>query len=111
MTLYNYTLKGVANFSGVENITITGKGRSLTHINYIDISGAFDNSSCITIKKFTISNCGTTIVNTNRSHLTGSGAAIQVTDYFKSMYQILWCTGALVKYKVLRLSTQDQQCK
>ena len=81
----NYTLQGVANFSGVENITITGKGRSLTHINCnsADISGAgiaFENSLCITIKKFTISNCGATIVNTNRSHLTGNGTAIQIIN-------------------------------
>ena len=46
----NYTLQGVANFSGVENITITGKGHSLTQINCnsLNSSGAgiaFDNSS------------------------------------------------------------------
>ena len=81
----NYTLQGVANFSGVENITITGKGRSLTHIN-CEISHthgagiAFDNSSCITLTNFTISNCGATIVNTNQSNLTGNGTAIQIID-------------------------------
>ena len=46
----NYTLQGVANFSGVENITITGKCHSLTQINCnsFNSSGAgmaFDNSS------------------------------------------------------------------
>ena len=81
----NYTLQGVANFSGVENVSITGKGRSLTHINcnstHTHGAGiAFDNSSCIALTNFTISNCGATIVNTNRSHLTGSGTAIQIID-------------------------------
>ena len=84
----NYTLQGVANFSGVENITITGKGHSLTHIycNSSNTSGAgivFDRSSDITIKNFIISNCGATIVNTNRSHLTGNGTAIQIIDCFQ----------------------------
>ena len=81
----NYTLQGVANFSGVENVTITGKGRSLTHINcsssYTHGAGiAFDNSSCIALTNFTISNCGATIINTNQSNLTGNGTAIQIID-------------------------------
>ena len=50
----NYTLQGVANFSGVENITITGKDRSLTNIycNVSDTTGAgiaFDNSLYIAV--------------------------------------------------------------
>ena len=79
----NYSLQGVANFSEVENITITGKGRSLTHINCsISEAGiAFDRSANITLKDFTISNCGATIVNTN-SNLTGNGTAIQIIDCF-----------------------------
>ena len=111
----NYTLQGVANFSGVENVTITGKGRSLTHINcnssYTHGAGiAFDNSSCIALTNFTISNCGATIINTNQSNLTGNGTAIQIIDCVSSQcVEALWCTGALVK--VLRLSTQDQQCE
>ena len=84
----NYTLQGVADFSGVENVTITGKGHSLTQINCIssNTSGAgiaFDCSYNITIKNFIISNCGATIVNTNRSHLTGNGTAIQIIDCFQ----------------------------
>ena len=59
----NYTLQGVANFSGVENITITGRGRSLTHINCnsTNPSGAgivFEHSSNIILNKFAIVNCG-----------------------------------------------------
>ena len=84
----NYTLQGVANFSGVENITITGKGHSLTQIN-CNISNtseagiAFDRSSHIIFKNITISNCEATIVNKNRSHLTGNGTAIQIIDCFQ----------------------------
>ena len=98
----NYTLQGVANFSGVENVTITGKGRSLTHIN-CEISHthgagiAFDNSSCITLTNFTISNCGATIVNTNRSHLTGNGTAIQIIDC---------CQVSVLSIKVYRSISQ-----
>ena len=59
----NYTLQGVANFNGVENITITGKGRSLTHIycNNTNPSGAgiiFQHSSNIILSDLTITNCG-----------------------------------------------------
>ena len=79
----NYTLQGVANFSGVENITITGKGRSLTHIDCESSSEtgiAFNNSSHITLTNFTISNCGATIFDRNQTNLTGNGTAIQIID-------------------------------
>ena len=56
----HYTLQGVANFSGVENITITGEQ---THIscNRTNTSGAgivFEKSSNIKLQDFTVSNCG-----------------------------------------------------
>ena len=59
----NYTLQGVANFSGVDNITITGKGHSLTHIycNNTNPPGAgivFEKSRNISLSDFTIINCG-----------------------------------------------------
>ena len=60
----NYTLQGMVYFSGVKNITITGRGRSLTHINCnsTNPSGAgivFEHSSNIHLTDFTITNCGT----------------------------------------------------
>ena len=79
----NYTLQGVANFSGVDNITITGKSNTLTEINCDSANTSeeagivFHRSSDITLKNFTISNCGATI-DTNRGHLTGNGTAIQI---------------------------------
>ena len=70
----NYTLKGVANFNGVENITITGKGRSLTHIycNNTNPPGAgiaFEHSSNIILSDFTITNCGIFNKKQNRSYV------------------------------------------
>ena len=83
----NYTLQGVANFSGVHNITITGMGHSLTQINCnsLNSSGAgmaFDNSSHIILKSFMICDCGATITNVNkhRKRFTGNGTAIQIID-------------------------------
>ena len=82
----NYTLQGVANFSGVENVSITGRGHSLTHINCNSSCNhgagiAFDNSFQITLTNFTISNCGATIFSNdelkNWTNLTGYGTAIQ----------------------------------
>ena len=80
----NYTLQGVANFSGVENVTITGKGRLLTEINCnsFNTSGAgiaFDRSSRITLRHFTITNGVATIYNT-LINLTGNGTAIQIVN-------------------------------
>ena len=82
----NYTLQGVANFSGVENITIMGKGHLLTQINCnsSNTSGAgiaFDHSSHITLTNFNISNCGATISNNVKfTNLTGNGTAIQIVS-------------------------------
>ena len=79
----NYTLQGVANFSGVENITITGK--SMTEItcnssNAFDTGIAFDRCALITLKSLTISNCGATIFSTKNHSLTGNGTAIQINN-------------------------------
>ena len=60
----HYTLQGVANFSGVENITITGDEHLPTHITCnmtSTITGAgilFQGSSQIHLKHFNITNCG-----------------------------------------------------
>ena len=59
----NYTLQGVANFSRVWNLTITGKGLSLTHVycNNTNPPGAgivFEKSRKISLSDFTINNCG-----------------------------------------------------
>ena len=84
-----YTFQGVANFSGVENLTITGKGHSLTQINCNSLNTdgagiAFDHSSHITLKDFTISNCGATIYTYDKfTNLTGNGTAIQIVGCFQ----------------------------
>ena len=81
----NYTLQGVANFSGVENITISGKeDNSTTEItcnssNTFDTGIAFDRSAVITLRSFIISHCGATIFTTKKS-LTGKGTAIQIIN-------------------------------
>ena len=81
----NYTLQGVANFSGVGNITLTGKeDNSMTEIicnssSTFDTGIAFDHSTRITLKSFTISNCVATIFSTKES-LTGNGTAIQIIN-------------------------------
>ena len=80
----NYTLQGVANFSGVGNITIIGKGHSLTQINCnsSNTSGAgivFDRSYNISLNNFNISNCGATIFSNDKlTNLTGNGTSIQI---------------------------------
>ena len=85
----NYTLQGVANFSGVENVTITGNSHSLAHIycNSLNIYGAgiaFDHSSHITVTNFTISNCGAAIYTYDKfTNLTGNGTAIQIIGCFQ----------------------------
>ena len=83
----NYTLQGVANFSGVENITLTGKeDNSMTEItcnssNIFDTGIAFDHSAVIILKSFTISHCGATIFSPkNLNFLTGNGTAIQIIN-------------------------------
>ena len=61
----NYTLQGVARFNGVKNITLTGEGRSLTHINCnseFEAGIVFDNSYDICLQDFTITNCSTTTI-------------------------------------------------
>ena len=80
----NYTLQGVAKFNGVKNITITGEGRSLTHINCnteLDAGIVFDNSSDICLQDFTVSNCSTT-TNLTKSlkqlQLIGNYSAIKI---------------------------------
>ena len=88
----NYTLQGVANFIGVENITIAGNGHSLTHINCntsgtsLRTSGAgiaFSRSSNITFINFTINNCGATIVKKIHGKFNGNGTAIQIIECLK----------------------------
>ena len=85
----NYTLPGVANFSGVENVTITGNSHSLAHIycNSLNTDGAgiaFDRSSHITLKNFTISNCGAAIYTYDKfTNLAGNGTAIQMVGCFQ----------------------------
>ena len=82
----NYTLQGVANFSGVENITVTGKEDSSMSVitcnssNTFDTGIAFDHSAVITLKSFTISNCGATIFSTKNNSFTGNGTAIQIIN-------------------------------
>ena len=83
----NYTLLGVANFSGVENITITGKeDNSMTEItcnssSTFDTGIVFDHSAVITLKSFTISHCGASIFSPNNlNFLTGNGTAIQIIN-------------------------------
>ena len=85
----NYTLQGVANFSGVENITITGKGRSLTHIycNNTNPSGAgivFEHSSNISLSHFSITNCTAHIDDKTISHLTGNATAVLIYNSYSA---------------------------
>ena len=80
----NYTLQGVANFSGVEGIAIIGKDHSLTLINCNSSKTsqagiAFYRSSNITLTNFTISNCGATIA---KRHYHEQGTAIQIIDCY-----------------------------
>ena len=80
-----YTLAGVARFDGVENVTITGNGKSKTEIvcstkNTATGTGIiFDNSTDIRLKDFTITNCGATIANNVSNHV-GTASAIQIID-------------------------------
>ena len=81
-----YTLLGVAEFIGVENVTITGKGQFNTQLictdNETNICGAgivFKNSSSIFLKDLTITKCGLNITDniTNRN-LTGTTTAVLI---------------------------------
>ena len=75
----NYTLQGVARFNGVKNITITGEGRSLTHINCnteLDAGIVFDNSSDICLQDFTVTNCST--ATKRLKQLIGNYSAIRM---------------------------------
>ena len=79
----NYTLQGVASFSGVENITITGKDRSLTHINCNNTNplGAgivFKHSSNIILSDFSLTNCAAYVNDKNILHLTDNATAILI---------------------------------
>ena len=90
----NYTLQGVANFSEVENITITGKGRSLTHINCnsTNPSGAgivFEHSSNISLSDFSITNCAAYVDDKKISHLTGNATAVLIYNSLSAMISCL----------------------
>ena len=80
-----YTLAGVARFDGVENVTLTGNGKSKTEITCsvknetIGAGIIFKNSTGIHLKDFTITNCGLTIAN-SVSNLAGTATAIQIID-------------------------------
>ena len=76
------TLQGLAYFSGVNNITITGEQTFIT-CNTSGAGIAFNNSSNIIIETFTITNCGAPIIAIGKQthgDLTGNTTAIQFID-------------------------------
>ena len=76
----HYTLEGVANFSGVENITITGEQ---THISCgsSEAGIVFERSSDIRLTHFVLTDCGATISNDcGTQQLTGNITAIYITS-------------------------------
>ena len=83
-----YTLLGVAEFVGVDNVTIMGKGQFDTRLicadNETDNSGhgkgiVFKNSSSIFLKDLTITKCGLNITdNIANRNLTGTTTAVLI---------------------------------
>ena len=85
----SYALQGVANFSGVKNVTITGKGRLLTHINCEskNVTGAgiaFVNSSNICLQNFNVTNCAAATISILEKKwlklLVGNFSAIKINN-------------------------------
>ena len=79
----HYTLQGVANFSGVENITITGDEHLPTHIT-CNVTGAgilFQGSLRIHLKHFSIANCGMSFLQKSRWYMyIGNMSAILIRN-------------------------------
>ena len=80
-----YTLAGVARFDEIENVTLTGNGKSKTEITCsmknetIRAGIIFKNSTGICLKDFTITNCSLTIANSVSNHV-GRATAIQIIN-------------------------------